>query len=118
MSMKEWNKERDRLQNELIAAALKLQRHLGRVGFMLPIEDKRLLITVAPLSHDYGESEDELESEISADASKLYELKQEKFIDIQIEPDEETDPHLFVTIGPDDSPQDDEPSDDATEERY
>jgi hypothetical protein len=105
MSVEEWNKERNRLEEQLIAVALELRRHTGSAEFNIPIEEYGLQIRLVADSE--ADDAEELESEISDDAAKPYELKNEKYIDIEVQPASEADPHLFVTIGPDDSPPED-----------
>ena len=108
----EWNAKRDRLQNDFIAAALSLREHMGKARFTVPVADQRLILTVEPTGlHSQGE-EEELEREISDDATKLYDIKHEKYVDIEIPGPSGGDPNLFVTIGPDQSPPDDKPEDD------
>lgn len=82
---------------------------------MLPVETENLLITVAPLRLGDTDTADveEPEGDITDSASKLYELKEEKFIDLDVLPETENAPYLFVTIGPDDSPPEDEPEDES-----
>ncbi len=112
VQINDWTEERARLEEQLIDAALKLQKHLGKVGFMLPVEVENLLITLAPLTHEVEEDAEELMEEISEDAAKLYDLKGDKYVEIDVPGHTGNNLDLFVTIGPDESPPDDEAIDD------
>ncbi len=108
-----WNAERDRLQNDFIAAALSLREHVGKARFTVPVADQSLIITVTPIGLRSQGEEEELEREISDDATKLYDIKHEKYVDIEIKPESASDPYLHITIGPEESPPEDDPDDES-----
>jgi hypothetical protein len=101
----QWLNQRVMLQEELIAAVLKLQEYMGVDSFHIPLKNK----TGMPLQISMGHvtsSVEELENELADLSVKLYESKHQKVVEVEVF---DVEPHLFVTIGHDQVPHEDAP---------
>jgi hypothetical protein len=99
----QWLSQRVMLQEELIAAAVKLQEYMGVDSFHIPVKNK----TGMPLQLSIGHvtsSVEEMENELAELSVKLYESKHQKVVEVEVF---QTEPHLFVTISPDQLPSED-----------
>ncbi|MES2627252.1 MAG: hypothetical protein V4628_18340 [Pseudomonadota bacterium] len=103
LTCSEWLNQRVRLQEKLIAAALNLQEYMGVESFQIPMKNK----TGTPLQICLGQvtsSVEEMENELAELSVKLYESKHQKVVEVEVF---QTEPHLFVTISPDQLPSED-----------